>query len=139
MPNYAMIDAQGAVVNRIVLEAAEGYSAPDGLTLLQETDTPYDIGGTVLAGVYTPPKAPALPPAPTVTSVTPRQARLALLAAGLLDKVESAVAAAGGATKITWDYATAVNRDDPMIASIGSALSLTSAQIDALFTQAAIL
>lgn len=83
---------------------------------------------------------PYAPPAPPpVTTVTPRQARLALLAAGLLDQVEAAVASAGGATKITWDYAAVINRDDPLITTLGASLNLTSAQIDALFTQAATL
>lgn len=68
--------------------------------------------------------------------VTPRQARLALLGAGLLDQVEAAVEAAGGATKITWEYATEILRHDPLIVSIGSALGLTSEQIDALFRSA---
>ncbi|WP_213287596.1 hypothetical protein [Bradyrhizobium sp. sGM-13] len=76
-------------------------------------------------------------PRPTVPqSVTPRQARLALLSVGLLDQVEASVNAAGGATKITWEYATEINRRDPMIISIGSSLGLTSDQIDALFLSA---
>lgn len=74
---------------------------------------------------------------PPVTSVTPRQARLALLGAGLLDQVEAAVKTAGGATQITWDYATQINRNDPLIATIAIGLNLTSAQIDALFKDAA--
>ncbi|MGY3589357.1 XkdW family protein [Bradyrhizobium sp. USDA 4350] len=78
-------------------------------------------------------------PSPVPQTVTPRQARLALLAAGLLDQVEAAVKTAGGATQITWDYATEVNRSDPMIAQIGASLNLTAAQIDALFVQAATL
>jgi hypothetical protein len=70
-------------------------------------------------------------------TVSPRQARLALLAAGLLDQVEASVSAAGGATKITWDYATEINRTDPLIISIGAALKLTDDQIDVLFRYAA--
>lgn len=74
---------------------------------------------------------------PPYAPVTPRQARLALLAAGLLDQVESAVNTAGGATKLTWDYATQVRRKDPLITQIGASLNLTAAQIDALFVYAA--
>lgn len=81
------------------------------------------------------------PPAPVVavqpvTSVSPRQARLALLAAGLLDKVEATVAQVGGATKIAWEYATEINRNDPLIATLGQQLQLTDVQIDALFVYA---
>ena len=72
-------------------------------------------------------------------TVTPRQARLALLAAGLLDQVTTAVNAAGGATLITWEYASSFDRNDPLITRIGASLNLTSAQIDALFEQAAAL
>lgn len=70
-------------------------------------------------------------------SATPRQARLALLSAGLLDQVEIAVKDAGGATKIAWDYATIIYRDDPLIMSLSASLGLTDAQVDALFEQAA--
>lgn len=70
-------------------------------------------------------------------TVSPRQARLALLAAGLLDQVEAAVNAAGGATKVSWDFATQINREDPLIAAIGAAIPLTSDQIDTLFKYAA--
>lgn len=71
--------------------------------------------------------------------VTPRQARLALLAAGLLSQVEAAVNAAGGATQITWNYATVIDRRDPMIASIATGLNLTAKQVDDLFAAASAL
>ena len=76
---------------------------------------------------------------PVPQSVSPRQARLALLGAGLLDQVTAAVNAAGGATLITWDYASSFDRNDPLIIQIGASLNLTSSQIDALFKQAAAL
>ncbi|MGZ3675357.1 MAG: hypothetical protein ACXVCO_13710 [Ktedonobacterales bacterium] len=72
-------------------------------------------------------------------SVTPRQARLALLGAGLLDQVEAAVKAAGGATQITWDYATEIRRADHLITTLGQALGLTDANIDLLFRNASTL
>jgi hypothetical protein len=74
---------------------------------------------------------------PPITSVTPRQARLALLSAGLLDAAQAAVDAADPATKITWEYASVFEREDPMILAIGAGLGLTSEQIDTLFTNAA--
>jgi hypothetical protein len=77
--------------------------------------------------------------APQVTTITPRQARLALFAAGILDQVEAAVDAAGGAVKISWEYATQINRHDPLIESIGPTLGLTDDQIDLIFNQAATL
>jgi hypothetical protein len=95
----------------------------------------YD-GWVAAGGVPDPYVAPL---AAAVTSVTPRQARLALLNAGLLDAVQAAVDTAGGSTKITWEYAISVNRDDPLIGTLGAALSLSGAQIDALFDAAAAL
>lgn len=74
---------------------------------------------------------------PPYVTVTPRQARLALLEAGLLDAVETAVNTAGGATKIAWDYATEIYRGDPLIDAIGTALNVSEEQKDALFERAA--
>lgn len=80
-----------------------------------------------------------VPPPPKVTTVSPRQARLALFAAGILPDVEAAVKAAGGAVQISWEFATEINRDDPLISSIRSSLGLTPEQIDLIFQQAATL
>ena len=69
--------------------------------------------------------------------VTPYQARMALLNAGLLDQVTAAVNQAGGAAVVAWEYATTVERQSPFIASISASLNLTSEQVDALFVAAA--
>ena len=69
--------------------------------------------------------------------VTMRQARLALLGAGLLDTVETAIVAAGPAAKIEWDYATEVQRASGLVPAMAIALGMTEAQIDALFVTAA--
>jgi hypothetical protein len=79
------------------------------------------------------------PPPPPVTSVTPRQARLALNAAGLLASTETLIAASDQATKITWEYATTFERTNPLIVNLGAALNLTSEQIDQLFVTASTL
>lgn len=78
-------------------------------------------------------------PAPVPVAVTPRQARLALLSAGLLDAVEASIAAGPRADQITWEFAVDVRRDYPMIENMRTALGLTSAQVDALFRTAATL
>jgi len=69
-------------------------------------------------------------------AVTDLQARLALEEAGLLATVEVAVEAAGGATKLYWDRSLVIRRDSAFIASVGSAIGLSAAQIDALFVSA---
>lgn len=80
-------------------------------------------------------------PVPVPTEVTMRQARLALLAANLLDAANAAVAGmtgdAGKAAQIDWEYATSVNRHNGLVTQMGAALGLTDAQIDALFVAAA--
>lgn len=78
------------------------------------------------------------------TVVTMRQARLALLQAGLLSQVEAAIAAiedAGlsQAVQIEWEYAAEVNREHPWVQSLATALGLTEKQLDDLFNLAATL
>ena len=73
--------------------------------------------------------------------VTMRQARLALLGAGLLAQVNTAVAnmpgAEGDAARIEWEYAQEVRRDSPLVAALSAAFGWTSAQLDDLFTEGA--
>lgn len=81
---------------------------------------------------------------PTVpASVSMRQARLALLGAGLLASVDAAIAAmsspAKEATQIEWDYASEVQRGNALIASLAAGLGLTETQVDDLFVVAATL
>lgn len=76
-------------------------------------------------------KAKALVP----QSVSMRQARIQLLRAGLLDEVNQAVAS-NQEWAITWEFATEVRRDDPMIAAVQEGLGMTDDQIDSLFIEA---
>lgn len=83
-------------------------------------------------------------PAQTVPQVvTPRQARLALLGAGLLSSVESAIAAMtgpeGDAARITWEFAEEIRRDFPLILQLAEQLEITNEQIDQLFITASTL
>jgi hypothetical protein len=81
-----------------------------------------------------------VPPPARITKVTMRQARLALLGAGLLSTVNGSIAAmtgaAGEAARIEWEYSQEVQRDRGLVASLGAALGLTEAQLDGLFTAA---
>lgn len=82
-------------------------------------------------------------PAIVPTAVTMRQARLAMLGAGVLASVDQAIAAipgaAGDAARIEWEYAQEVRRDSPLVAALAPTLGLTSEQIDALFVAGAAL
>jgi hypothetical protein len=86
---------------------------------------------------------PELPLIEVPNAVTMRQARLALLQAGMLTAVNDAVAAmpgdAGAAARIEWEYSQEVQRDKALVLSLAPALGLTDAQLDALFITAAAL
>lgn len=74
---------------------------------------------------------------PVPQQVTMRQARLALLNAGLLDDVELVIAAAGREAQQEWEYAAVVDRSNPAVAAVQQQKALTDAQIDDLFREAA--
>jgi hypothetical protein len=84
----------------------------------------------------------AVPPVkPVPQTVTMRQARLALLAAGKLAAVATAIAALPSpqkdAAQIEWEYASTIDRASPLISSLATALGLDDEALDALFLQAA--
>jgi len=91
------------------------------------------------------PELPAYvpPPSDVPQAVTMRQARLALLGAGLLSQVNAAIAsmsgAEGEAARIEWEYAQEVRRDSALAQSLVPALGMNEAGLDALFTAAAAL
>lgn len=95
-----------------------------------------DEGNTPLpADPITPPK---------ITEVTMRQARLALLGAGLLDDVTAALNAienanAKAAALIEWEFSNTVKRDGVLVQQLAPTLGLTESQLDSLFAQAATL
>ena len=69
-------------------------------------------------------------------TVTPFQAKAALLQAGLLDAVKVAVLAAPPIVQLAWSDATEFTRDSPTIAALAAQLGLTDAQVDDLFIAA---
>ena len=68
--------------------------------------------------------------------ITMRQARLALLAAGLLVTVNDFIATQSDEIKIYWEYSQELYRYHPVLMSLGSQLGLSDQQIDALFVAA---
>lgn len=77
------------------------------------------------------------------SSVTMRQARLALHATGLLSQVETAIDAlpepSRTEARIEWDFSSEVFRDRDFVKMLGASLGLTSEQMDDLFITAATL
>ena len=87
-------------------------------------------------------RVPAVDAPPAVPAeVTMRQARLALHAAGLLSSVEAAIDALPdpprSAARIEWDHSQTVQRNRGIVQQLGTALGMSSAQLDALFVAAA--
>ena len=77
---------------------------------------------------------------PVPDSVTNYQARRAIRAAGLFDKVDAAIRGAGDPDFVdAWDYANVFLRSDPVIQALPAALTppLTPRQVDDLFRAAA--
>jgi len=70
--------------------------------------------------------------------VTMRQARLALLGDGLLDRVEAAIEnlppQQRAAARIEWEYAQVVRRVDPLVQYLAPELELDDVALDRLFT-----
>lgn len=89
------------------------------------------------------PPVPAPPPPAVPPAVTMRQARLALLGAGLLDDIDAAINSLPSpqkeAARIEWEYASEVQRSSGLVPMMGAALGLDDAALDALFIEAAAL
>jgi len=81
--------------------------------------------------------SPYRAPAPIPQSVTPLQVRRALNQAGLRSSVEAAIAAASQDARDAWEFASVINRDNPILDSMAAALGMSSAQVDQLFVLAA--
>ena len=80
-----------------------------------------------------------LPPViPSIVSM--RQARLALLSAGLLSQINSAIDSLPSpdkeAAQIEWEYSQEVNRNKAFVQTLAAALGLTDEQLDNLFITA---
>lgn len=69
--------------------------------------------------------------------LTPRQMRLALLHAGLLDAVEAAVAAGSRELAIWWEFSLACERGNPRVAQLAADLGLSPEQVDAIWVTGA--
>lgn len=96
----------------------------------------YEEQIAAIEAAYIPP-APESIPVPQVLTI--RQAKLVLLAAGLLDDVDAAVKQADRATQIEWEYATEIKRTWPTLLNMQTLLNMSDEQVDTLFIQGALL
>lgn len=119
--------------NRIAATATDDYTGPD-----DHITAPADFDPARMAdyAVHDGTLALSVP-----QKVTMRQARLALLGAGLLDDVDAAIAALPSpqkeAAKIEWEYSQEVQRHNGFVSVLAPALGMTDEQTDALFMEAA--
>ncbi|MCB5411325.1 hypothetical protein [Pseudogemmobacter faecipullorum] len=76
-------------------------------------------------------------PTPIPEVISRLQARMALLGAGLLQKVEAHISSSGDVMlQLAWAEATEWRRDSPTIARLAVEFSLSSDQVDDLFRAA---
>ncbi|MFD1709096.1 hypothetical protein FVQ98_14490 [Ottowia sp. GY511] len=143
-PNTSIPD--GAPFGDFVPYAPATPPAHDPLTQWLVEVTPVDVAGTLtqqwVVVDMTEAEVAAARQARVPHSVTRRQARQALLLAGLLDQVEPAIAAIAdptqrGLASIEWADSQAFERSRPLLIQLASALGLDSAALDNLFIQAA--
>lgn len=123
----------GTVVNTILATVEEAQMANPDAVCVDAVEG--GIGWVWDGSNLTPPLITVAQKVPI--SVTMRQGRLALLQAGLLAQVQSAIDAQGDAEKIEWEYAQTIDRNSPLVAALAAALSLDDAALDSLFISAA--
>ncbi len=140
MARYALINA--GVVQSVAEGDAAWAAAVDAYwddVVMLADGASVGRGDTYSGGVFAPPASTVAVPA----AVTMRQARLALLGAGLLSSVDAAIDAMSEPTKsaarIEWEYSNELQRSNPLVLALGPALNLTPEQIDALFVAASAL
>jgi hypothetical protein len=77
---------------------------------------------------------PYVEPPPSIpTSLTMKQARRALHQAGYLEQVEAGVQGMDKPSQIDWEFASTVERGDPLVLTLAAALGLTAVDLDSLF------
>lgn len=133
MQTHIIID--GVVANTIMATAEDAQSAYPVAVCIAATHG--GIGWTWDGTELTPPDmGEVIDPVPEV--ITPRQAKIALLQAGLLDDVEAAIAAIPDETtrriaQVEWEYAQEVRRYWPLLVQVAGQMGLTDEVVDELF------
>lgn len=112
--------------------------AGNGCYLADGQELPFAVTGVAVVEDWVEPP----PPPPIVPDqVGMAQARLALFAAGLLDKVDAAINAMPEPYKsharIEWEYRPTIHRHNGLVDQLGRALGISSDDLDALFVTAA--
>lgn len=123
--------------------SVDDIEVPVGYTSLKPESAAYDYDSQAVQWVLNKDKQAELDAAARKAAVphvvTMRQAKLALLQAGLLDEVDAAIAAepTPKAIKIEWEYASEVRRDWVNTLGFAAMLGMTDELLDDLFVLAA--
>jgi hypothetical protein len=130
---YAMVE--NGVVTNVILATPEFAAEVGAIACAEDVGIGHLFDGTDFT---------VAPPVVVVPqAVTMRQARLALLGAGLLSQVTTAIDAlpepAKSAALIEWEYSNEVLRHNGFVSQLAVGLNLTEAQLDSLFITAATL
>lgn len=107
----------------------------DGLEVApcQSADDPEFVAYIQWVEAGNEPRIVNYPTQPVPQEVTMRQARQALLQAGMLDTVEQVVSQADRAVQIDWQKGQTVRRDWQALKVVQSLLNMTEREIDELF------
>lgn len=129
--NAHQLDANGVILNTILVDSLSVF--PN----LVDASIGGSVGDSIINGVVITHTPALIVP----QKVTRRQARQALLLFGLLDSVEPAIAAIPNLTErrlaqIEWEDSLEFERSRPLLIALGTALGLSSAQLDNLFIEA---
>lgn len=138
MPRFALVDSRNAVLRFAEFDAEPADPVGKGWRWLPVV-VQLGAAEAVDVGLAQVTRTEIDPASLVPAAVEMRQARLALLGAGLLDKVDAAIAGMDRATQIAWEFADPVHRDSATLAGIAAGLGLTSKQVDDLFRSAAAL
>lgn len=130
----------------LLLEVKDGtkvYTSHPEVSGTDEASTAASLNLTAIVNPLSPKRFPIDSiKKPVPRSVTPRQIRLALIAKGVsLDSITAAIASISDPAirvnaQIEWEYTSTFERTYPLIEQIGTALNITSDDIDQLFRDA---
>jgi hypothetical protein len=138
--NYVIIDLTNTVISIIGWDGSSPFIQPPNTQLIKfngPAGEGWHWDGTKAVDprpVPVPPQAPSVP-----QTVSPRQARLALIQSGLYNQVNTTINTSDQTTQVWWEFASTIDRQNPILIQVATQIGLQAYQIDALFILAATL
>ncbi len=123
--------------NETLLTAPNFVHGPDfSLTAENHTEQAYPVDGWYWFDTLDE-AMQALSKSAVTGSISMRQARLRLLSLGVYDQVNTAIRSMSQAAQIEWEYATAVQRENPLVLAMTQLLGWSADDLDAYLAEAA--